>query len=69
MRLLEEEQTNIVRTYVVERIENNIKLAEPGNIELGLLNIAMYGSDVDVWIEGRSRLSSDLYGRLVSGSR
>ena len=47
-------------TKIVQCVEYYVETAEPCDVKLGLLYISMYWSDLDIGVEGRSRLCSDL---------
>ena len=51
------------RVQVIESVEDNLKLLEEGDVELGILDIVMVGLDLDCRIEFACRL----FRNLVAG--
>ena len=47
-------------TQVVQSVENKVERLEPQNVELGLLYIPMYRTDMDVRVESGGRFGSNL---------
>jgi hypothetical protein len=53
-------QANNILAEIIKRVEHDVKMFKPLEVVLRLFNVAVYGCNLDIWIEGCSSLSGDL---------
>lgn len=49
-----------LRTKIIEGVKHDIETTKPSNIKLGILDVLVYGRNLDSRIEGMRSLCSDL---------